>query len=49
MDAFPIVAVYGQQTFTPSDFKEMRGAVVADYQNSLDKEWKEEPVPITKS
>lgn len=42
MDAFPIVAVYGQQTFTPSDFKEMRGAVVADYQNSLDKEWKEE-------
>lgn len=36
---FPEVSVYGKETTEPTEFDEFRGALVADYQASLDKKW----------
>lgn len=38
-EKFPEVLVYGNETYDPIDYKEVRGAVVADYQNKLDEDW----------
>ena len=34
--------IYGNETVDPISYKEVRGAVVADYQNKLDADWVKE-------
>lgn len=36
---YPIDAVYGKKIKAPEDFNDVRGLVVADYQEMLEKEW----------
>lgn len=38
-ESMPEVLVYGNETNEPKSFAEVRGAVVADYQNQLDADW----------
>lgn len=37
--SLPEVLIYGNETLEPISYKEVRGAVVADYQNKLDADW----------
>lgn len=36
---YPIDAVYGKKITAPKDYEDVRGLVVADYQEQLEKEW----------
>lgn len=38
-ESLPEVLIYGNETYEPTSFKEVRGAVVADYQNQMDADW----------
>lgn len=41
-ESLPEVLIYGNETVDPISYKEVRGAVVADYQNKLDADWVKE-------
>lgn len=38
-ESFPEYLIYGFETKEPESFREVRGAVVADYQNKMDADW----------
>lgn len=38
-ESLPEVLIYGNETVDPASYKEVRGAVVADFQNKLDADW----------
>lgn len=38
-DKFPIDAVYGKKLKAPEEYQDVRGQVVADYQEQLEKDW----------
>ena len=39
LDKFPIDAVYGKKLKSPENYQDVRGQVVVDYQEQLEKEW----------
>ena len=39
IEKFPIDAVYGKKLKAPQEYQDVRGQVVADYQEQLEKEW----------
>ncbi|MBR1469395.1 MAG: peptidylprolyl isomerase [Prevotella sp.] len=39
LEKFPIDAVYGKKLKKPEEYQDVRGLVVADYQEALEKEW----------
>lgn len=39
LDKFPIDAVYGKKLKAPENYQDVRGQVVVDYQEQLEKEW----------
>ena len=39
LEKFPIDAVYGKKLKKPESYQDVRGLVVADYQEALEKEW----------
>ena len=39
VEKFPIDAVYGKKLKAPQEYQDVRGQVVADYQEQLEKEW----------
>lgn len=39
LEKFPIDAVYGKKIKKPEEYQDVRGLVVADYQEALEKEW----------
>ena len=41
-EGYPFVDVYGKKVKKPRTYKDVRGQVITDYQNSLEKQWVEE-------
>ena len=39
LESFPIDAVYGKKLKAPEEYQDIRGQVLTDYQEELEKQW----------